>query len=164
MSRAWTRGVSTNANTFGYYGYVPLGTLAPGQTLLRTLWSLQLHKTYGDFDYFPPGSSICRAGILVTSTTEAGYPQTPISNESANWVDLVTLPPQVDLAVSTDTNWFLQWNTGNTDRNSVVHRLNSTAATQQLLLAWEFQVTTDSASGFGVDGWNCSVDAYINTP
>lgn len=163
MPRSWTRGVSSNNNTFGYYGYVAMGTLEPGDTLLHTFWSFSCWGVWGSLDTFPIGSAICRAGIIVADALAAS-PPTPITNASDPWIDVCTVVPVGQIATSTNVDWSYIWSTQPSDRDSVIHRQNdNVSGTLSLWLGWEFNLPGDQVSGFAVGGWNCSVDAYIDT-
>ncbi|MGH3784765.1 MAG: hypothetical protein ACRDRO_30175 [Pseudonocardiaceae bacterium] len=155
--------MSVDNNSFGYYGYVAMGTLNPGDTLLHTFWSFSAWGTWGSLSTFPIGSSICRAGIIVADAL-AVSPPTPITNEGDPWIDMTTVHPHGQIATSTNVDWSYLWDTGLGDRDSVVHRQNdNVSGTLSLWLGWEFDVAPNAVSGFAVGGWNCSVDAYIDT-
>lgn len=163
MPRSWNRSVSVNQNSFGYYGYVGGPILTPGDTVLRTFWSFNAWGLWGTLDTFPPGSSICRAGIVLSDVTNPS-PPTPITNIGADWMDLTTVTPIGQIATSTNVDWSYQWTTGPSDRDSKVHReVAAGAGSYFVLLSWEFQVAPDAVSGFGVAGWNASIDCYIDT-
>lgn len=164
MSRAWNRQVSANNNTFGYYGYVSLGSLNPGQSVLKTFWSFSCWGVWGSLDSFPIGSAICRAGLIAWDILDPS-PPTPITNASDDWMDLCTVVPVGQIATSTNVDWSYIWSTQPSDRRSVIRRKNEgSSGTLGLWIAWEFSLPGDQVSGFGVGGWNCSQDAYINTP
>jgi hypothetical protein len=163
VPKAWTRGVSINNNAFGYYGYVPMARLQPGDTLLRTLWSFNAWGLWGSLDIFPPGSSICRAGLIAWDILDPDVP-TPITNASDDWIDLCTVTPIGNITTSTNVDWSYQWATGPGDRDSRVHRKNpGPTGTLNVYVSWEFQVASDAVSGFGVGGWNVACDLYIDT-
>lgn len=164
MSRIWARTLAVDDNNSGYYGSKEMSGLNVGSTILRTLWSINIWGTWGSVDQYPPGSSICRAGIIVA---EAGLAPsatpTPISQDTENWMDLVTLIPVGQIATSTGVDWQYNWATL-PDRNAKAQRLNDTAGDQSLYLSWEFLVAPDSVSGFAVLGWSGATDAYVNIP
>lgn len=164
MSRAWVRGVTANPNTFGYYGFVNMATLMPGQSVLHHFWSFTCWGVWGSLDSFPIGSAICRAGIVFADLPMAS-PPTPITNADADWIDLCTVVPVGQIATSTNVDWSYIWSTQPSDRESTVHRKNEIlVGTKAVYLAWEFSLPGDQVSGFAVGGWNASYDGYINTP
>lgn len=162
MPRAWTRATSINNNAFGTFGYVSLASLFIGNTVLHSYWSLNLWGTWGSVAQYPPGSSIVRAGLIAEDILSAS-PPTPITNESHPWMDILTLQPIGQIAISTNVDWSYTWNTGQGDRNVKVRRKNQTTGTQGLWVAWEISVAADALAGFAVSGWSATLDAYIET-
>lgn len=164
MSRIWGRTVTAGAPFSGFYGHAEMLGFNDQSTILRTLWSINIWGTWGDVDQYPPGSSICRAGIIAApSGLSPGDIPTPISQASSEWMDLVTLVPVGQIATSTGVDWQYNWATVE-DRNAKAQRHNTTGADESLYLSWEFLVAPDAVSGFAVLGWSGATDAYINIP
>lgn len=164
MPRIWSRSHAGNVNNAGYYGAVEMIPLDPGATILRTLWSINLWGTWGSVNQYPPGSSLCRAGIIIA---DPGLPlaliPTPISQADEEWMDLVTLIPVGQISTSTNVDWQYNWATP-VDRNAKAQRKNETISGQSLYVSWEFEVASDALSGFGVLGWSSAADSYLNEP
>ena len=161
MAGSWARSLTVNDNNSGFYGSAEMVSFSPGSTLARSVWSINLWGTWGSVDQYPPGSSICRAGIIVAESGLApGDTPTPISQGYLPWVDLVTLVPVGQIATSTNVDWQYNWATP-IDRNAKAMRRNDTVDNVAVYLSWEFSVASDALSGFGMLGWSGAVDAYL---
>lgn len=164
MTRTWARSLTVNQNNSGFYGHAEMISFNDGLTILRTVWSINLWGTWGSINQYPPGSSICRAGIIVgPSGLAPGSTPTPISQASEEWLDLVTLVPVGQIATSTNVDWQYNWAT-EVDRNAKAQRKNTSGAQESLYLSWEFSVASDAIGGFGMNGWSGATDSYINSP
>jgi hypothetical protein len=156
--------VATNPNNDGFFGSVPLISVGVDQTVLRAWWNIGLFHVIDDVGEYPPGSSILRAGVVydVADLLPSGTP-TPISNADADWLAITTInPTEAILARETTNAWVTLWGFP-IDLSIKSQRLNSTAAARTLYLAWEMSLE-DEVPGFTMNGWNCSLDAYIRTP
>ena len=164
MTYSWDRQYSTLNTTTDGYGQVGTTLLQPGTTLERTFWSFRCSAPYGNAANFPPGSSLMKVGLIVIDY-DATQPY-PLTDPSASWLDLVTLHPKVSLSVSTDANWYVQWDTGSTDRDSKVHRMvPATASTSQIVsIAWQFDTATDATWTAAPSAWNATSSCYVNVP
>lgn len=161
MAGTWVRSLTVNENNSGYYGSVEMLSFSPDSTLNRSIWSINLWGTWGNVAQYPPGSSICRAGIIVAeSGLDPSATPTPISQPTAPWVDLVTLVPVGQIAISTLVDWQYNWVTP-VDRIAKAMRRNDTSGDVAVYLSWEFSVASDALSGFAMLGWSGAVDAYI---
>jgi len=68
----------------------------------------------------------------------------------------------VQLSRATNVAWQLNWGFIE-DQSIKSQRRNDTEDPYGLYLAWEMALE-DEVSGFTMNGWWCSVDAYIRTP
>lgn len=164
MADGWVRAVATNPNNNGFFGSVPLIGVSPGQTVLRMWWNVGFQYLVDSVTQFPPGSSILRAGIVYA---EAGLTPletpTPISNADADWLAITTLNPlNVELDRVTNVGWHIDWGFPE-DRSVKSQRRNDLETAQTMYVAWEMALN-DEVSGFTMNGWNASVDAYVRTP
>ncbi len=163
MTRAWVRETSINNTALVDKGSVSMTTLMPGQSIVHAFWSIDIWGTWGSINQFPPGSSITRAGLIVNDVLAAAL--YPITNRSSPWMDLVTLHPIGQIATSSNVDWQYNWNNGYTDRDVLVHRKNNNiSGTLGVWINWEIQVAADSLAGYDINGWSCTLDAYIDTP
>lgn len=163
MSRAWSRAFYSSAATTGTYGGTQLITLTSGQTAMHSFWNINVWGTWGSVAQYPPGSSLMRAGLVVAASGLAGDANTPISQPSADWMDITTICPVGQIATSTNVDWQYNWQLP-VDRDVVVQRKNSGTTSLGIYVAWEFVVASDAVSGFSMGGWSASIDTYINTP
>lgn len=163
MTRAWVRETSINNTATPDKGDVSMITLAPGQSIVHCFWSIDIWGTWGSINQFPPGSSITRAGLIVNDVLAA--PLYPITNRNSSWMDLVTLHPHGQIAISSQVDWHYQWDTGLSDREVRVHRKNTgSSGTLGVWINWQTQVAADALAGYDIAGWSCTLDAYIDTP
>lgn len=164
MTDGWVRAVQTNVNNFGFFGYVRMITVQPGQTVLRAWWNIGMNYVLDDFGEYPPGSSILRVGVAyLNADTMPAINLTPISDASADWMAITTLNPHtVTLARATTNAWVLTWGFP-IDLSIKSQRRNDTGDDFALQLAWEFALN-DEAAGFTIPGWWSSIDALIRTP
>lgn len=164
MVDGWVRATATNPNNDGFFGSVPLITVQPDQTVLRAWWYVGFHHLVDDVAEYPPGSSILRAGVVYDEADllPSGTP-TPISNADADWLAITSLNPSTAVLARATTNaWLTIWGFP-IDLSIKSQRLNSTAENRTLYVAWEMSLN-DEVPGFTMNGWQCSLDAYIRTP
>lgn len=164
MTAGWVRATQTNQNNSGFFGSLEMIGTTPGQTILHTFWNINIWGSWGSVAQYPPGSSICRVGLVFdTAGIAPASTPTPITNASADWLDITTLCPVGQIATSTNVDWQYNWQFEQ-DREVTVKRKNTTAGNKSLYMAWEFTVASDALSGFTLNGWSSSIDAYVNTP
>jgi hypothetical protein len=149
MARAteWRRGTAVFDVGEQYYGWLNLGGIEPGETLIRTRWNLVLWTTYGDQATYPAGSSITKAGIIFQPVGTVDV-DTPISQPESDWIDLRTMPWRVSLALSTEAAWHLAADAGTPDPDAKAMRKNDTEDTLSLYVSWETMLASDTVSGF----------------
>lgn len=164
MADGWVRAVATDVNNFGFFGYVPMITLSPGQTCLKAWWNIGMYYLSSDENVYPPGGSILRAGVCWNNnSSDPVVPKTPISDASADWMAITTLNPEiVQLSRATNVAWQINWSL-HTDEPIKSMRKNDTEDTYALQLAWEFSLH-EEISGFTIPAWWCSIDALVRTP
>lgn len=163
MTRSWARAVQTNENNSGFFGSSEMGGIASGETLLKAWWNIALVGTWVNPGQYPPGGSICRAGVVYA---EAGLAPlstpTPITNGDADWLTITTLNPRATFTSATDLIYMLHWDV-ELDKPIASMRKNGGATTMGFYVAWEFSLS-DEISGFTVPWWMSSLDTYTNTP
>jgi len=162
----WVRGVALTPNDQGFFGGVELSQLPPESTLLRSWWNFNCYYTDSGQAQYPPGSSILRAGLIVTTP---GLPvlsmPTPITNQDEDWLSITTLNPRFvdfELGGATSPSWHIQWGLP-TDLSAKSQRRNRTEGNQGIYLTWEF-LRADTPVTFRINRWNASWDLYIRTP
>lgn len=164
MADGWVRATATDPNNNGFFGFVPLIGLTPGQTVLRSWWNVGFHHLVDDVATYPPGSSILRAGVAydVAGLDETNTP-TPITNADADWIAITTLNPSTAVLARATTNaWLTVWGFP-VDLSIKSQRKNDTLANRTLYVSWEMSLN-DEIPGFTMNGWQCSMDCYIRTP
>lgn len=163
MARAWRRGISINNTTNADFGSVALTSINPGESILHSFWSFQCWGVWGSLPTFPIGSAILRAGLIVNDILAT--PLYPIFNAGDQWMDMCTVKPEGNIATSTNVDWAYIWSTGQSDRETTVHRKNlNISGTLGVWVNWEFNLSSDTVAGFAVGGWNASLDCYVDTP
>lgn len=164
MTDGWVRATQTNVNNNGFFGYVPMISVAPGQTVLKAWWNVGMYYLDNPINVYPPGSSICRVGVAwINLDTIPAVAVTPISDASADWMAITTLNPEiVQLSRATDVAWQINWSF-HIDEPIKSMRRNDTADDYGLMLSYEFSLN-DETSGFTINGWWASIDALIRTP
>jgi len=163
MSRGWVRATGTFPGVNNFFDGVEAIVVSSGQTVLHAFWNINIWGSWGSVSQYPPGSSICRAGIGFFDDGIGGTTNTPISQASADWMDITTICPVGQIATSTNVDWQYNWQFEQ-DREIKVQRKANTATDMGLYIAWEFSVASDAVSGFNLPGWSFSIDAYVNTP
>lgn len=132
----------------GSWGVSNSAGIEPGETVVRTLWSLQLWVSYGDTNTYPAGSSLVRAGIIFDKELDSAD-NTPVSQPNEAWMDLTTMPWRSQLAISAGVDWMIQADTGRTDRDSRVMRKNVDPVNPYAVwLAWELLPAGNMATDF----------------
>ena len=164
MVDGWTRATASNPNNSGFFGSVPLISVLPGQTVLRSWWNIGMYYLAADVDVYPPGSSILRAGVVydVEDLMPIATP-TPISNADADWLAITTINPTVvQLSRAVNVAWQINWGFP-IDLSIKSQRRNDTEDSRTLYLAFEFGLE-DEVSGFTIPGWWCSLYSLVRTP
>lgn len=134
-------------DTANYYGYSPGLFVDPGETVIRTLWSLQVWTVNGDQPTYPPGTSLLRAGIIFDKLADPAN-DTPVSQANSAWMDLTTMPWKTQLSVSTEVDWMTTADTGYTDRDSRAMRKNDDTVSYTVWVSWEMAPSALQMSGY----------------
>lgn len=134
-------------DTLNYFGHVPSIAVEPGETVIRTFWSLSAWIVYGDTANYPAGTSLLRAGILFDTFVDPTF-DTPVSQPDSEWMDLTSCPWHTQLAVSAEVDWLVTANTGYTDRDARAKRLNDTDVPYTVYVSWELATSSLQAVGF----------------
>lgn len=135
-------------DSLGYYGYSPGIAVQPGETVIRTLWSLQVWNVYGASTTYPPGTSLLRAGIIFDSFASPRH-DTPVSQAFSDWMDLTTIPWNVELQEAVNADWLIRASTGQGDRDSRAMRKNDTAEPMTVWVSWEIATSAWQIADFG---------------
>lgn len=134
-------------DTANFFGHVPGIAVQPGETVIKTFWSLSVWTVNGNEPTYPPGSSLLRAGIIFDSfASPAG--NTPVSQADALWMDLTTMPWHTDLEETTEVDWLTTANTGPSDREAAAMRKNDFAEPYTVYVSWELAPSSLQKSGF----------------
>lgn len=157
----WRRStfVQDSAN---YYGYAPGEAVEAGETVLRCFWSLSVWNVYGDQPTYPAGTSLLRAGIILDSLSSPAH-NTPVSQANVDWMDLTTMPWNIELMEAVNADWLVRANTGPTDRDSRAMRKNTLTTTQTVWVSWELATSSLQVSGFDFYA-SGSVDILVALP
>lgn len=162
MTRAWNRQLGQFVAPPYFSGFFIGPTLFPGETALRSYWAVNLWHQQSLSGY-PPGTAVIRAGLIAWDTTST--PPGPISNPTAEWMDIETIWPEQHVTEATNIDWWLFYKLGNPDKSVKSQRKNNNAINSiSLMVSWEMMTATDTNAFFQIDGWSATVDAYINTP
>lgn len=162
---AWVRSTITDGPMNVFYGSVPMVTISPGQTLLRSWWNISLKYISEEVVTYPPGNSMLRAGVVwaPASTLPDDVPR-PITNADADWLYIETLNPRkVCLDRQANVAWYIEWG-HDYDRSIKSMRKNrETAEWFTLFTSWE--VTGQEGTGpFGIQGYSTSLDCLVRVP
>lgn len=164
MATTWIRAVQNDQNNGGFFGSEQQIGLNPQQTVLRAYWNIQLYQLWGDQNFYPPGSSLCRAGLLYAENgLDPLATPTPISNPDADWMDIETISPEVSYTTSTINNWLVRWSF-RFDQSVKSQRRNDGPGLMGLYVAWEFLLGENRIDPFQILGWNSSIDALVTLP
>lgn len=164
MADGWVRAVAAGAPEFGVLGAVPLITLQPDQTVLRSWWNISLKFLVADVNAYPPGESLLRAGVVLAAEgLSLAMTPFPVTNADADWLAITSVNPHiVQLSRATNVAWQINWGFP-IDLSIKSQRRNDTEENLTLYMSWEFALSGDAAE-FVIDGWAGSLDSYIRTP
>jgi len=164
MADGWIRSAQTNQANSGFFGSAGVVTLQPGQTLLRGWWNIGLFYLDADVTVYPPGSSVLRAGLVYAAAGLDPLDRpTPVTNANADWLAITSINPYgVQLSRAVNVAWQLNWGFP-IDQSIKSQRKNDTEDDMTLYLCWEFALDGE-VSGFTINGWWASLDAYVRTP
>lgn len=162
---AWVRSTITNGPDNVFYGSVPMVTISPGQTLLRSWWNLSIKFISEAFTTYPPGYSMIRGGVVwaPASTLPDDVPR-PITNADADWLYIETFNPRiVQLDRQANVAWYIEWG-HDYDRSIKSMRKNREEAEWfTLFTSWE--VTGQEGTGaYGPQGYSTSLDCLVRVP
>lgn len=165
MSRVWGRGYNIEDGVSVRSGGLELLIVPNGATVLRSYWSFFAYQFYGSLSAFPPGAGVLRAGLYVdTSSLPTASIKNPIADPGTEWMDSMTIHPQVGFSTSTADFWFIKYSTPEPDKSVKAQRKNQTGAGQSLYVGWAFAGGLDTDPGFNITGYYATCDAYENLP
>jgi len=143
------------------FGCVPMGAVVAGQTVTRCFWGASFSGSASSSSGWPPGSALLRVGLILTTAglNKATCP-TPITQDTDDWMDIVTCRWQGNIAESTNVDWLWYTGVGNPDKQARAQRKNHTANPLQLYVAWESLFAFDTAVSFSFTG-TASCDAVL---
>ena len=160
-SGSWLR--SFNGTTaYSTYDWVPLYTIANGQTINRTLWSWSAALVASTSDGLPTGSSLTRVGLIVREPGASDIPL-PITDAEEDWFAIETCRWTGNITESTNVDWLVQAGFGAPDRESKAQRLCVSDEGEQVYCAWETWVAADAVGPFAFVA-NCAVDCFVLDP
>jgi len=164
VTDGWVRATQHDTNNNGFFGYVRMINVSPGQTCLKAWWNIGMYWLEAGVDTYPPGGSILRVGVAwLNADTMPALNLTPISDASADWMAITTLNPEiVQLSRATNVAWQINWSF-HIDEPIKSMRRNDTEDTFSLQMACEFSLHEEDP-GFTIPAWWSSIDALIRTP
>lgn len=160
-SGSWLR--SFNGTTaFVAADWVPLMTIANGQTIDRTLWSWNATIVAATSDGIPTGSSFTRVGLILAEPGASSIPA-PISDPEEDWFAIETCLWRIAVAESTNIVWALHAGFGAPDLQSLAKRLCVASDGQQVYCSWETWAAADAVGPLEFVA-NCAVDCFVLDP
>lgn len=162
MADVWRRICASNLNAGGFYGAMMAHAIAPGETLLRTWWNLEIYDLGVGENTYPPGGSILKTGLLYdVANLGLNDTPTPVSNPDAEWLSLSVCNPRiVQLSRATNVAWQINWGFAQ-DISAKSMRKNSTGVTMATYVSWEFALGADRVANWAVNNWGYSVDCLV---
>lgn len=165
MSDGWVRSSGAQITSNPYWGYVPLISVHPGQTVLRAWWNTGISLVNPNSTEYPAGASYLRAGVAWVSESDAtANAPTPVTNADADWMAITSINPRsVQFSnAATTVPWFSLYGF-DIDLSIKSQRKNQTSEVYFLWFAWEFGLSGESSDWNGFEWW-ASMDAYVRTP